>query len=355
MHVDLGALFQRLVAQEPVDAFGGDRAVADRGGQQMRAHDVAADEHALFARDLVVLVRGDRALAVVEFFQTGEVHRLADGGDDQVGGDVFLGALDDLDLEFGPDELRLALRHAQRRGAAVGIAHHHHRREAAANGDAFGLCLLDFVLVRLHFFNPEHRGERHFGALLGRDRGDVVARVAGDRVFRAVLLARLLDVAEAPRHGGDVDRGVAAADDHHALADMAHAAVVERLQERGRGDDVRRLVARAGQRAAGLGAEAEEHRVELGADLIHGDLGADAAGQPGLHADVEDALDLRIENIARRAKAGNAVAHHAAEFRMLVENGDLVPLAPQLVGADSPAGPPPITATFLPVAVAGLS
>ena len=332
MHVDLGPLFQGLVAQEPVDALGGDRAVPDRGGQQVRAHDVAADEYALFARDLVVLVRRDSALAVVEFFQAGEVDRLADGGDDQVGGDILLGAFDHFDLEFRPDELRLARRHAQRDRAARRIPHHHHRRETAADGDALGLRLLDLVLVRLHLVDAEHRGKRHFGTLLGRNCGDVMARVACDRVFRAILLARLFDVTQAPRHGGDVDRSVAAADHHHALAHMAHAAVVERLQKRGGGDDVRRLVARTGQCAAGLGAEAEEHRVELGADLIHRDLGADAAGQPGLHADVEDALDFGVEDVARRAKARNAVAHHAAELGMLVENGDLVPLAPQLIG-----------------------
>ena len=89
-------------------------------------------------------------LPLFELLQPGEVDRLADGRDDQVGRDVFFGAGDLLDLEPAADDLGLAADHAQRRGAAVGAAHHRHRRQAAADGDAFGQRLLDLVLVGLH-------------------------------------------------------------------------------------------------------------------------------------------------------------------------------------------------------------
>ena len=80
----------------------------------------------------------------------------------------------------------------------------------------------------------------------------------------AVALVHLVDVAQAPRHGGDVDRGVAAADHDDALADVLHAAVVEGLQERGGGDAVGRVGAFHRQRPAALRTQPEEHRVELG-------------------------------------------------------------------------------------------
>ena len=121
--------------------------MADGGGEQVRADDVAAGEHAGIALHLVVLVGGHVALAGVELLDAGEIHRLADGRDDQVGRDVLLGALDHLDLELRADELGFALRHAQRRGAAVGAAHHADRRPAAADVDAFRPGLLDLVLV----------------------------------------------------------------------------------------------------------------------------------------------------------------------------------------------------------------
>jgi hypothetical protein len=146
----------------------------------------------------------------------------------------------------------------------------------------------------------------------------------------------LVDMAEATRHGGDVHRGVAAADDHHAVADGLQAAVVEGLEEGGRGHDVGRgMVGRvAGERqgTAGLGAEAEEDRVVAGTQLFQGDIGADAGLEVHFDAEVEDALDFGVERVARRAVAGDAVAHHAAEEFVLVEDGAAVALERQVVG-----------------------
>ncbi len=57
-----------------------------------------------------------------------------------------------------------------------------------------------------------------------------------------------------------------------------------------------------------------------------------------LDAQVEDALDFGVEHFARRAEAGDAVAHHAAEEFMLVEDGDIVALERQLVGRRQAGG-----------------
>ena len=51
------------------------------------------------------------------------------------------------------------------------------------------------------------------------------------------------------------------------------------------------------------------------------DVGADAALELDLDAEVEDALDFGVEHVARRAVARNAVAHHAAEELVVVEDG----------------------------------
>ena len=332
VHVDLGALLQCLAAEEAVDAVGRDGAVADGRGQQVRADDVAAGKHAGVALHLVVLVGRHRALAVVEHLQAGEVHRLADGRDDQVGRDVFLRALDVLDLQLAAGDLGLAADHAQGGGAAVGAAHHADRRVAAADGDAFGQGVLDLVPGGLHLVDREDGGQRHLGALLGRDRGDVVRHVAGNGVLGAVAGVDLVDVAQATGHGGHVDGGVTAADHHHALAHVAQAAVVEGLEEGGGGHAVGCVGAFDRQCAARLGAHAEEHRVEILVDLLHGDVGADACLHFRGHAQVQDALDLGVQDVARRAEARDAVAHHAAEFLAFVEDGDRVALEGELVG-----------------------
>ncbi len=338
VHVDLRTLLEFLVGEEAVDALGRNRAVADGGGQQMWPQHVAAGENARLAADLVVAVRPDCALAVVELFESGEVDGLPDRRDDQVGRDVAFGAFLDLDLEPRADHLGLALCQSQRGRATIGSAHDAHRRQAALDVDAFGLRLLDLVLVGLHAVDGEHRRQRDLGALLDRDLRDIVRHVAGDRAFEVGRLG-VLDVAEAPRHGRDVDRRVAAADDHDALADMAQPPVVERPQERGGGDDVRRLGIGDRQRAAGLRPHAEEDRVEILAQLLERHVGTDAALQSRLDAEIENALDLGVEHFARRAEAGDAVAHHAAEVLALVEDRDLMALECELIGARQPGRP----------------
>ena len=112
---------------------------------------------------------------------------------------------------------------------------------------------------------------------------------------------------------------------------MAHAAVVEGLQEGGRGDAVGRLRSFDRQRPPGLRTQPQEHGVEIGADLRHSDVGADAAVHARLDPEVEDALYLGVQHVARRAKARNAITHHAAEFGAFIKQSHVVALQRQLV------------------------
>ncbi len=232
VHVDLGPLFQVLPAQDMVDAVGGDGAVADGGGQQVRADDVAAGEDAGLARDLVVLVGGDHAAAVVELFQAGEIDGLADGGDDQVGRHVLLGAFLDLDVELAADELGLAL--ATRSAVARPSAPLTTPTGSQTAADV--RCLRPGPARSRACWPASCRCRTPRSASLRRPGGRRCRRRPGPSGRRWHLRQSVglvvLDVAETARHGGDVDRGVAAADDHHALADVAHAAVVEGLAGR---------------------------------------------------------------------------------------------------------------------------
>jgi hypothetical protein len=141
-----------------------------------------------------------------------------------------------------------------------------------------------------------------------------------------------VDVAQAPGHRGDVDRGVATTHHHHPFANVAKATVVEGLQKGGGGDAVGRVGPVHRQGASSLSTQAQEHRIELGANGLHADVGANATVHARGHTQVEDALDLGIQHIAWRAKARNAVAHHAAQLGALVEQRNGVALARQLVG-----------------------
>jgi hypothetical protein len=106
--------------------------------------------------------------------------------------------------------------------------------------------LLDLVLAG-HLVDGGERGQHDFCALAARRCRRRRGRLAGDRRFPTVGRLGVSMCAEAARDRGDVDRGVAAADDHDALADVLQAAVVEGAQEGGGGDHVGALSALAGR------------------------------------------------------------------------------------------------------------
>ena len=193
-------------------------------------------------------------------------------------------------------------------------------------------------LVELHLLEHElavvglldGREPLHEHALLERLLDlEVVGRhaVAGAPVDDDRLLG-----AEPAGGAGDVHRGVAAAVDDDAAAEQRlllalHAAQhgdgVEHVR-RGAGGDVGAL--------AEVGADGEEDGVEAAlaasASSDVGDLGV----QLELDAEVEDALDLRVEDLARQAVARDAEAHHAAGQRPGVADRDRVAGAREVVG-----------------------
>src|SRR4029450_1877935 len=57
-----------------------------------------------------------------------------------------------------------------------------------------------------------------------------------------------------------------------------------------------------------------------------------------LNSEVEDALDLGVEHVARQPVFGNAEAHHAAGGRSGVHDLYAVAEAPQVIGGRKPRG-----------------
>ena len=136
-----------------------------------------------------------RALAVVELLEAGEVDRLADRRDDEVGRDVFLGAFDLLDLELGRRRI-FASHRATRSAVARPSASAHHATGAsppriampsasACSTSCLFACILSTAKIEVSVTSAP---------CLRRHLGDVVRRVAGDRVFGPVLLAGLQTV-----------------------------------------------------------------------------------------------------------------------------------------------------------------
>jgi hypothetical protein len=102
---------------------------------------------------------------------------------------------------------------------------------------------------------------------------------------------------------------------------MAQTTVVEGLQECRRRDHIRCIRAFNRQCATSLGTQTQKDGVEVGTDLCHRDVGADAAVEPCAHTQIQNTLNFGIQYIARCTESGNAVAHHAAEFGALVKQG----------------------------------
>ena len=231
VNIDFGALFERLAGDVPIDTISGNGTMADGGGEQMRLDDVAADENARLAGDLIIFVRRNRSLAIVEFFQAGKIDRLTDRGHDQIGRDIFLGAFNVFDVQAPADQFGFTANDTQPDRTAVVGAQHFDRCQPAANGNALGHRLLDLVLVGLHLVDVEDRRQRHLGTKLGGDFRHIVSDISQDGRFRTITFMGAIDVPKSTRDRGDVNRGVATADDHDAFTDVLHAAIVKRTQE----------------------------------------------------------------------------------------------------------------------------
>jgi hypothetical protein len=157
--------------------------------------------------------------------------------------------------------------------------------------------------------------------------------MTGNGVLRAIGLMDLVDVTQTAGHGRYVNGRVATANHYDALAHMTQATVVESLQEGRCGDAIGGLRTFHGQCPTGLRAQPQENGIIFSADLHHADVGSDPAVQAGLDAEVKNALDLGIKDVAWRAKARDAVSHHAAKLRALVKKGHVVAPERELVGS----------------------
>jgi hypothetical protein len=143
----------------------------------------------------------------------------------------------------------------------------------------------------------------------------------------------LVDVTQPPCHRCHVDRGVATADHHDTLADMAQTTIVEGLQEGSCRDHIGCIRAVHRQCTSSLGTQTQKDGVEVGTNLCHGDVGTNAAIEPCAHTQIQNTLNFCIQYIARCAESGNAVAHHAAQFGALVKQGHSVTLQRKLVSS----------------------
>jgi hypothetical protein len=87
-----------------------------------------------------------------------------------------------------------------------------------------------------------------------------------------------------------------------------------------------------------VGADGEEGGVE--AALVHRlDHVLHLAIQLQLHSEVEDALDLGLEHVARQPVLGDAEAHHPPRHRPRLVDGHGVPESGQVVGGGEARGP----------------
>ena len=158
---------------------------------------------------------------------------------------------------------------------------------------------------------------------LPRRRLEVLARLARDHLH--------VGGAEALRRAAAIHRGVADADDQHALADRFDVPEVNRLEPLDADEDLIGLVpARQIELLAFRRAAADEHRVEF----LRVDQRLQARDRRVVfHRDahVHDVADLFVEHLFGEAEGGDVDAHQAARARPFLEDGALVTQRHQVV------------------------
>ena len=235
--------------------------------------------------------------------------------------------------------LHRALADFQRDSEAVRVLDDLEGHHPAEDLDAFTHCVLPLTLGGGHLLDGKERGEDGVHAFASQSARDVGGGVADFLVGREVVGAGAGDVPEAARHGGDVDGRIAAADHDDAPRGREHPAAVEVVEEFDAGDAVLGVGAGNGQRSSPLRPDPPEDRVEVALEIVDSDVAPDPDAAADLDAVLaNDAVDLRVELFARDAVAGDAEAHHAAEFFVGLEDRDRVALAPQEMRRREPGG-----------------
>ena len=130
-----------------------------------------------------------------------------------------------------------------------------------------------------------------------------------------------------------VDGGVATTDDHHVGADVDLLARVGVVEELGPGPEAGAFLTRDAHGLALVGADGNIDRVVVFLDVVVGDIFTDLAVALEFDPEIDDALDLGVDDLARQPVNRNAVAEHATGFRQALKDRDLVAPARELIGA----------------------
>ena len=137
---------------------------------------------------------------------------------------------------------------------------------------------------------------------------------------------------------GGVHGGVPAAVDGDAAADDRLVAAGHVAQEVDGVDHVPGVDAGDLDAARQMGADGDEDGVEVALLLLGHEVG-DRVVEDDLDAQLLDAGDLGVDDVARQAVLGDAVAHHAAGLLAGVVDLDLVAETRQVVGGGQARGP----------------
>ena len=141
---------------------------------------------------------------------------------------------------------------------------------------------------------------------------------------------------------GHVHGHVAAAY-HHGVLGKGYAVVqVHFSQEFHAGLHALRVLAGNAGHAAALGADGHvEGLIAFASELVQGDVLSDLHAAADLHAHLADDVDLGFDHVLLQTEAGDAVHQHAAGPLLLLENGDGIAVAPQIVGGGQSGGAGP--------------
>ncbi len=157
-----------------------------------------------------------------------------------------------------------------------------------------------------------------------------------------------------------VHAGIAAADDHHALAPKIDKAVLGTGQFEFAvdvGDQIRQRLVDTGQVLArklaldvAIGAHAEKHSIELLEQRGERQIAAHLDTEPELDAHALHDLAALLDHLFLELEGRNAEGQQPADARITIVDDGLDAVTHQDVGAASPAGPAPTMATRLSVA-----
>ena len=160
------------------------------------------------------------------------------------------------------------------------------------------------------------------------DLDAVGERVVELALARARPLAAAVDghVLAAHAHGRarDVHRGVARADDGHAVAELVDLGVLQVVDGVG---DIAEALAFDMEAARLPGAGADEDRVEaIGEEVVEVERLADRRVRADLDAERLQLRLIALEDGLRQAELRDAVAHHAADLVLALKDRDVVAL-----------------------------